>query len=46
LAAAGEKNSEIFDVLQSHNMLSEKHLHNLQLFTVDNCQAAALRLAV
>jgi hypothetical protein len=41
-----EKNREIFGILQSHNKLSARHLHNWQLFTVDNWQAAALRLAV
>jgi hypothetical protein len=40
------KNREIFGILQSHNELSARHLHNWQLFAVDNCQTAALRLAV
>jgi len=31
-------NREIFDILKSHNKLSERHLHNLQLFAVDNCR--------
>jgi hypothetical protein len=31
-------NCEIFDIFKSHNKLSERHLHNLQLFAVDNCQ--------
>jgi hypothetical protein len=39
------ENSENFNILQSHNKLSARHLHHWQLFTVDNCQAAALRLA-
>jgi hypothetical protein len=38
------KNREIFGILQSHNKLSARHLHNSQIFAVDNCQAAALRL--
>jgi hypothetical protein len=41
-----EKNSENFRILQSHNKLSARHLHNWQLFAVDNCQTAALRLAI
>jgi hypothetical protein len=36
-----EKNSEIFTILQSHNKLSAKHLHEWPLFAVDNSQAAA-----
>jgi hypothetical protein len=40
------KNSENFGILKSHNQLSVRNLHNQQLFTVDNGQVAALRLAV
>ena len=36
-----ERNSENFGILQSHNQLSAKHLHNSQLFTVDNSRVAA-----
>jgi hypothetical protein len=39
-----EKNREIFGILQSHNKLSARYLHNRQLFAVDTCRAAAPRL--
>jgi hypothetical protein len=41
-----QKNRENFMILQSHNKLSSRYLHKLPLFTVDNGQDAALRLAV
>jgi hypothetical protein len=41
-----QKNSEIFTILQSHNMLSAMHLQKPHLFAVDRCQFAALRPAV
>jgi hypothetical protein len=37
-----EKNREIFSILQSHNKLSARNLHKLQLFAVDNSLVAAL----